>query len=132
VNLPSEYINRNVRVTPFNDFEPVAQDFQRYPQVADSYCYATDYPHVEGGKESKQKMYDQLPPLGEEIAEKIFVTNAELLMPNWPGTHAKRGRAIESIARPLFIVIPRRSAGYWEVATGNGKSASRRRSGSGR
>ncbi|WP_236787745.1 amidohydrolase family protein [Amycolatopsis sp. GM8] len=80
--LPSEYINRNVRVTPFNDFEPVAQDFRRYPNVADSYCYATDYPHVEGGKESKQKMYDQIAPLGAEIAEKFFVTNSELLMPN--------------------------------------------------
>ena len=78
--LPSEYINRQIRVVPFNDFEPVAQDFQRYPQIADSYCYATDYPHVEGGKESKQKMYDQLVPLGEEILEKFFVSNGELLL----------------------------------------------------
>lgn len=79
--LPSQYINRQVRVVPFNDFEPVARDFQRYPQIADAYCYATDYPHVEGGKESKQKLYAQLAPLGEDILEKFFVTNGQLLMP---------------------------------------------------
>jgi predicted TIM-barrel fold metal-dependent hydrolase len=79
--LPSEYINRQVRVTPFNDFEPVARDFERYPNLADSYCYATDYPHVEGGKDSKLKMYEQVAPLGSEIVEKFFVKNADLLLP---------------------------------------------------
>ncbi|WP_375476322.1 amidohydrolase family protein [uncultured Jatrophihabitans sp.] len=79
---PSQYINRNVRVTPFNDFEPVAQDFARYPQIADSYCYATDYPHVEGGKESKQKLFDQISPLGEEIVDKFFRSNAQLILPD--------------------------------------------------
>jgi predicted TIM-barrel fold metal-dependent hydrolase len=79
--LPSEYINRNVRVTPFNDFEPVARDFARYPNLADTFCYATDYPHVEGGKQSKEKMYVQVAALGEEIVEKFFVRNAELILP---------------------------------------------------
>jgi predicted TIM-barrel fold metal-dependent hydrolase len=79
--LPSEYINRQVRVTPFNDFEPVARDFERYPNLADTYCYATDYPHVEGGKDSKLKMYEQIAPLGSEIVEKFFVKNADLLLP---------------------------------------------------
>jgi len=41
---PSQYINRNVRVTPFNEFEPVRRDFERYPHLSDAYCY----PHVEG------------------------------------------------------------------------------------
>jgi predicted TIM-barrel fold metal-dependent hydrolase len=80
--LPSEYINRNVRVTPFNDFEPVARDFERYPNLADTYCYATDYPHVEGGKESKQRLFDQIAHLGDEVVEKFFVTNAELILPD--------------------------------------------------
>ena len=80
--LPSEYINRNVRVTPFNDFEPVARDFERYPNLADAYCYATDYPHVEGGKESKYRLYDQIAHLGDDIAEKFFVTNAGLILPD--------------------------------------------------
>ena len=80
--LPSQYINRQVRVTPFNDFEQVARDFERYPQIADSFCYSTDYPHVEGGKESKVRMFDQLAPLGPDIVEKFFVTNARLILPD--------------------------------------------------
>ncbi|HEY0229365.1 MAG TPA: amidohydrolase family protein [Mycobacterium sp.] len=79
--LPSQYINRQVRVTPFNDFEPVARDFERYPNIANAYCYATDYPHVEGGRDSKIRMYEQISPLGTEIVEKFFVSNAALLLP---------------------------------------------------
>jgi predicted TIM-barrel fold metal-dependent hydrolase len=78
---PSQYVNRNVRVTPFNEFEPVRRDFERYPQLADAYCYSTDYPHVEGGRDSKRLMYEQVAPLGEEIVEKFFATNAELIIP---------------------------------------------------
>src|SRR5262249_17404528 len=47
---PSDYINRNIRVTPFH-FEDVAMYFTRYPHLADVYSYSTDYPHFEGGKE---------------------------------------------------------------------------------
>jgi predicted TIM-barrel fold metal-dependent hydrolase len=79
--LPSQYINRNVRVTPFNGIEQVRREFERYPHLTDSYCYSTDYPHAEGGKDSKRKMYEQVSPLGEEIVEKFFVTNAELVIP---------------------------------------------------
>jgi predicted TIM-barrel fold metal-dependent hydrolase len=80
--LPSEYINRNVRVTPFNEFEPVRRDFERYPNLSDCYCYSTDYPHVEGGKDSKQLMYAQVAPLGETVTEKFFAANARLLLPD--------------------------------------------------
>jgi predicted TIM-barrel fold metal-dependent hydrolase len=79
--LPSEYINRNVRVSAFNEFEQVQRQFERYPQLSGSYCYSTDYPHLEGGKDSKRKMYEQVAPLGEEVLEKFFVTNAELVLP---------------------------------------------------
>lgn len=41
----------------------------------------TDYPHVEGGKESKRKLYEQLTPLGDDVVGKFFVTNGELLLP---------------------------------------------------
>ncbi len=78
---PSQYINRNVRVTPFNEFEPVRRDFERYPHLSDTYCYSTDYPHVEGGKDSKRLMHEQVAALGEEIVAKFFVTNAELIIP---------------------------------------------------
>ena len=79
--LPSAYVNRNVRVTPFNEFEPVVRDLERYPRLGDCYCYSTDYPHVEGGKNSKQELYEQVAPLGETIVEKFFAKNAELLLP---------------------------------------------------
>src|SRR5262249_28818299 len=48
---PSDYINRNIRVTPFH-FEDVAMYFTRYPHLSDVFSYSTDYPHFEGGKES--------------------------------------------------------------------------------
>ena len=78
---PSEYLARNVRVTPHNIVEPVAQFFSRYPQLADCYCYSTDYPHIEGGAHIDRKMHDMLAPLGEEVLEKYFSANGTWLMP---------------------------------------------------
>lgn len=77
---PSEYIARNVRVSPFN-FEPVDRYFQDDPALADVYCYSTDYPHVEGTKDSMKNMLAKVEPLGEEITTKFFRTNAEWLLP---------------------------------------------------
>ena len=77
---PSEYIARNVRVSPFN-FEPVDRYFQDDPSLADVYCYSTDYPHVEGTKDSMKNMLAKVEPLGEEITTKFFRTNAEWLLP---------------------------------------------------
>ena len=42
----------------------------------------TDYPHYEGGKDPIQVMAERLQPLGRDVAEKFFVTNATLVMPN--------------------------------------------------
>jgi len=78
---PSEYIARNVRVTPHNVVEPVDQFFTRYPNLSSCYCYSTDYPHVEGGTDIKAKVYGMLKPLGEEVLEKYFAANGEWLMP---------------------------------------------------
>lgn len=75
---PSEYINRNVRVSPFS-FEPVEQYFVDDPQLSDVFCYSSDYPHVEGGTWSLKKVLAKLEPLGDEIVEKYFRTNAEWL-----------------------------------------------------
>lgn len=77
---PSEYINRNVRVAPY-EFEPVPSYFERYPQVADSFCFSTDYPHAEGGKNVKHSLYERLLPLGEDVVRKYFVENGQLLLP---------------------------------------------------
>jgi len=78
---PSEYLARNVRVTPHNIVEPVAQFFTRYPQVAPCYCYSTDYPHLEGGAHINSKVHAMLSPLGEEVLERYFVANGAWLLP---------------------------------------------------
>jgi hypothetical protein len=78
--LPSEYINRNVRVTPFN-FEPVDRYFDRYPNLSDVYCYSSDCPHREGGKESHMKFDPTLAKLDETVKDKFFRTNGEWLLP---------------------------------------------------
>ncbi|PPJ08886.1 hypothetical protein C5E44_28370 [Nocardia nova] len=77
---PSQFIARNVRVSPFN-FEPADRYFREDPELADVFCYSTDYPHVEGTKDSMKNMLAKIEPLGEEITTKFFRTNAEWLFP---------------------------------------------------
>jgi len=79
---PSEYLARNVRVTPFCKWEPVDEMFTRYPQIADCFVYSTDYPHVEGGPDSKQEMLHMVAPLGADVVDKFFVKNGQLLLPD--------------------------------------------------
>jgi predicted TIM-barrel fold metal-dependent hydrolase len=78
---PSEYLARNVRVTPFY-FEPIAQYVERFPRLVDCYCYSTDYPHIEGGKEVKARSLEKLAPLGSEVVEKYFKENGKWLLPD--------------------------------------------------
>lgn len=77
---PSEYLARNVRVTPLK-FEPIDQYFERYPNLQDCFCFSTDYPHIEGGRDIKAKNLSSLQRLGSDIAEKYFVRNGEWLCP---------------------------------------------------
>jgi predicted TIM-barrel fold metal-dependent hydrolase len=77
---PSEYLSRNVRVTPYHH-EPVELWLERYPMIQDVYCYSTDYPHLEGGKDSLKRSYDRVAPLGDDVVEKYFCTNGQLLLP---------------------------------------------------
>jgi predicted TIM-barrel fold metal-dependent hydrolase len=77
---PAEYLSRNVRVGPFV-FEDTASYFERYPQLSSLYCFSSDYPHREGGRNAKQRFYDNLAPLGEDIVKKFFVENGEWLLP---------------------------------------------------
>ncbi len=77
---PSEYIARNVRVAPY-DFEPVGQYIRENPGLVDVYVFQTDYPHVEGGKQTINKFAASLEPLGSTVMEKFFVKNGELLLP---------------------------------------------------
>lgn len=76
---PSEYVRRNVRATAFT-FEPVNTYIERYG-LEDVLCYGSDYPHFEGGTNQLETFLEMVRPLGDDVAEKFFVTNAELLLP---------------------------------------------------
>jgi predicted TIM-barrel fold metal-dependent hydrolase len=78
---PSEYLARNVRVTPFNTFESVQDYIAAYPRLADCYCFSTDYPHVEGGRHSLRENQARLSTLGPEVVEGFFVRNAQWILP---------------------------------------------------
>jgi predicted TIM-barrel fold metal-dependent hydrolase len=77
---PSEYLRRNVRVSPFH-FEPVDRYINRNPELADVLCYGSDYPHIEGGRDSKRILFDRIAPLGPSVVKRYFVTNGEALLP---------------------------------------------------
>jgi hypothetical protein len=77
---PSSYIKRNVRVSPF-DFEPIDMYINRYG-LEDVLCFASDYPHLEGGKDPAGRWYRLLRPLGSEVVDKFFARNAEWLLPD--------------------------------------------------
>ncbi|HZU74163.1 MAG TPA: amidohydrolase family protein [Acidimicrobiales bacterium] len=75
---PSEYIARQVRVTPFW-WEPVGKYIERYG-LEDVYVFSTDFPHVEGGTEPLQRFHASLAGHPDEVYEKFFVTNARLIV----------------------------------------------------
>jgi len=77
---PSEYIRRHVRVSGF-PFEEIDTYIRRFG-LEEVYCYAGDYPHVEGGFDPMAFWADRLAGSGEAVAEKFFVTNGEFLLPN--------------------------------------------------
>lgn len=77
---PSAYLARNVRVTPFH-FEPVAYYLKRYPHLADVYCYSSDFPHFEGGKDSVRIFAEELCEASSDLQDKFFFKNPELLLP---------------------------------------------------
>jgi predicted TIM-barrel fold metal-dependent hydrolase len=76
---PSEYVGRNIRVTPFWA-EPVDRYVDRFG-LEEVYVFSTDYPHVEGGKDPIGKFMKTVGPLGEKMVEEFFVHNADLLFP---------------------------------------------------
>lgn len=76
---PSEYIRRNIRVSPFF-FEPVALYIERHG-LEECYCYSSDFPHPEGGFAPIEAFNKEISRLGQTTAEKFFVSNAEWLLP---------------------------------------------------
>ncbi len=76
--LPSEYIARNVRVSAF-PFEPVDSYIDQFG-LTDVYCYASDYPHFEGGKYSMNSFAARLERFGMGVMENFFVNNGAFLL----------------------------------------------------
>lgn len=76
---PSEYIRNNVKVSLF-DIEPVDDYIDQFgmPEV---YCYSSDFPHPEGGKDPMGDISRRLERFGPDIMKKIFVDNGEWLIP---------------------------------------------------
>jgi predicted TIM-barrel fold metal-dependent hydrolase len=77
---PSEYLARNVRVTPFV-FEDVDKYIERNPDLVDAFCYSSDFPHREGGRDSKRRFYSRLSRLGDDVLNKFFLSNGEWIVP---------------------------------------------------
>ena len=77
---PSEYIRRNVRIAAF-DFEDVGAYIDAH-RLDDVYCYASDFPHVEGGTAPMQRFSDSLSRHGPAVNRKFFVENGVWLLPD--------------------------------------------------
>lgn len=77
--MPSEYIKRNVRVSPFFH-EDIATQFERYG-LEEIYCYSTDFPHFEGSKDPIGKFRERLQHKSAEYQEDFFINNAKWIMP---------------------------------------------------
>jgi len=77
---PSDYIRRNVRVACF-DFEPVGTYINRYG-FEDVFCYASDFPHHEGGKDPMNSFVRHLEGHSPQVLRKVFVENGSSLLPD--------------------------------------------------
>lgn len=77
--MPSDYVRRNVRVAPFY-FEDVGLYIERYgmPEV---YCYGSDFPHHEGGKDPMGDFTRSLERhgFGRDVMRQFFVDNARVV-----------------------------------------------------
>jgi predicted TIM-barrel fold metal-dependent hydrolase len=77
---PSEFVRRNVRVTPFWH-EDVNTMVERYG-LEEVYCFSTDYPHVEGSRDPIGRFRKTIDRLGDAYEEAFFCRNGGLLFPD--------------------------------------------------
>ena len=75
---PSEYLARQVRVTPFW-WEPVGKYIERYG-LEDVYVFSTDFPHPEGGTDPIERFHASLAGHSDDVYEKFFVQNGALII----------------------------------------------------
>ena len=77
---PSDYIRRNVRIAGF-DFEDIGSYIRLYG-LDDVYCYASDFPHVEGGTAPMARFSESVADLGPSVLKKFFTENGAWLLPD--------------------------------------------------
>ncbi|HXC38431.1 MAG TPA: amidohydrolase family protein [Burkholderiales bacterium] len=77
---PSEYVRRNIRVTPFWH-EDLPLMIGRYG-LKEIYCFSTDYPHIEGSYDPIGKFNKHLAKLDPAYARDFFIENGRWLLPN--------------------------------------------------
>jgi hypothetical protein len=46
------------------------------------YCYSSDYPHPEGGRDPMGDISGKLSRFGADVMRKVFVENAQWLLPD--------------------------------------------------
>lgn len=92
--LPSEYLRRNVRVTP-QWTEPLDVLVDRYG-LRECYVFSTDYPHIEGGRHPVESFYDMAARVSPDYVEQFFVRNGELLLGPTSGRAAAGAPAKEN------------------------------------
>ena len=74
---PSEYITRQVRVTPYPT-EPTGWVIKE--AGSDIFMFSSDYPHVEGGRNPLARFEKSIESIAEAEKEKFFRYNFESLM----------------------------------------------------
>jgi hypothetical protein len=77
---PSDYIRRNVRIAGF-DFEDIGSYIKLYA-LDEVYCYASDYPHVEGGTAPMARFSSSIAAFGPGVSRKFFTENGAWLLPD--------------------------------------------------
>ena len=74
---PSEYVRRQIRVTPYPT-EPVGWIIE---QAGEEVClFSSDWPHVEGGRNPLKRFEDSMANLGERTKQRFYADNFVDLM----------------------------------------------------
>lgn len=77
---PAEYVQRNVRVTPYI-FEDIGRMIDRYG-LQDVYTFSTDFPHPEGGIDPIGRMGGSISRHGEAMLDRFMISNSKWLLPD--------------------------------------------------
>ena len=77
---PSDYIRRNIRTNGF-PWEPV-DTYIEHHGLKECYCFASDFPHVEGGTDPMGFWSKRLERLGNDTMADFFVNNGQWVLPD--------------------------------------------------